>query len=161
MQTASARNKPVGRFLVGAALALALSAGPAAAQLKTTIPFGGPDKSKPATPAPADPAVAGISAQLESRGYHRLPGQRYLIARDKPFLFNAPAGRHVVAAVPGRGCSRPSLTVTERATGKAHQGKRLGSGLTVFLDNRDDSDVIVALADPAPLCWITLLGFQR
>ena len=146
---------------VTAAVGLAL-AGPAAAQMKTVVPFGGPDpKAKPAMPAPASGAVASVSAQLEKQGYHRLPGERYLNARDKPFLFNAPAGRHVVAAVPGSGCSKPTLTVTERATGKVHRGKRQGGALTVALDHRDDADVTVALDDPGALCWITLLGFQR
>jgi hypothetical protein len=149
--------------MVGLATALALAlAAPAAAQYRTVVPFGGPDpKAKPAVPAPANTAVIALSSQLEKQGYHRLPGERYLNARDRPFLFNAPAGRHVVAAVPGSGCSSPSLKVTERATGKVHQGKRLGAGLTVFLDHRNDSDVTIALGDPGALCWITLLGFQR
>lgn len=147
-----------------ASLAAALAPLPAAAQLgRTEVPFAWPNspKSKAPPPSPAENQAAVVSMLLQKQGYHRLPGSQYKNARDRPFVFNVPAGENVLVALPGSGCSRLRFAVSEGGGGRALPVRRTGPGLAVFMKHRDDADMGIALADPGALCWVTLVMYQR
>ncbi len=153
------------RPLLKIAMACAALAGPfqGAALAQITVPFsyGDNGKAKQAPPAPEDGKFAAVTALLEKKGYHRLPGERFRNANGPALPFNAPAGQHAEVAVPGPGCTGSAIGIEDQAARKRYKGQPVGPGLAVFLNYPRDTDVLVTLRADNPFCVIYLLGYQR
>ncbi len=125
------------------------------------VPFTYDSDKRTAPKTPGQMRIDTITALLEKKGYHRLPGERYFNANGAAIPFNAPSGQHAVVAAPGEGCTGGLLEVEDPAGRKRLRGQPIGPGLVAYLNNPRDTDVMIWLKANSPLCVIYLLGYQR